>query len=144
MQLLANTRGRQVLTGVRVAVITMHRNNFSYRKIGLALNLSKTTVQTLVQHWKKTGQIAASPRSGRPSKCNERDLHKLGWIVRSKKNSTVHTIRCKFNEGRNNKISLRTIRRMLKKLDFHRRVLKKGEVIRDYNSVVFSYWFLRH
>lgn len=59
-------------------------------KVGEIINLSKSTVQTILKNFKRSESYESLPRTGRPSKLNERLRRKIvREIIEKPKKSSV-------------------------------------------------------
>ena len=56
----------------RDKVVEKFKAGLGYKKISQALNISRSTVQSIIQKWKKYGTTANLPRHGRPPKLTVR------------------------------------------------------------------------
>ncbi|XP_061654115.1 male-specific lethal 3 homolog isoform X1 [Phyllopteryx taeniolatus] len=62
---------------VRDKVVENFRAGLGYKKISQALNISRSTVQSIIRKWKEHGTTATLPRNGRPPKLNGRPKRAL-------------------------------------------------------------------
>ena len=49
--------GKELSLDIKKSIIYLHKNKQGYQKIATTLNLSKTTVVKVVQHYQKFGTI---------------------------------------------------------------------------------------
>ena len=72
---------------LRKAICNMSSNNLSYQTIANQLNISKSTVASIVQKFKKTGECSGGHSSGRPEKLTEREKRLLKMKIKPLINS---------------------------------------------------------
>ena len=63
---------KELTRQVRDKVVEKFKAGLGYKKISQALNISRSTVQSIIQKWKKYGTTANLPRHGRPPKLTVR------------------------------------------------------------------------
>ena len=99
------------------------------------LNVPKSNVIDVCWKFSDTGSVENKPRSGRPKKIKPRDYRQLERIVKTNRRSLLSNITTKFNEGRPDPVSKRTIQHNLHiKHNYRRSVVKKKLVF--YNKDV--------
>ena len=73
------------------------------------LNVPKSNVINICRKFSDTGSVENKPRSERPKKIKPRDYRQLERIVKTNCRSLLSDITTKFNEGRPDPMSKRTI-----------------------------------
>ena len=74
---------------MKTLIIFHLKNNKSQRKLSLELGISRSTIKSFWNKYRKTGIINDLPRCGRPTKTTPREQKKL--IIMSKGNPTKTT-----------------------------------------------------
>jgi transposase len=64
-------------------VYWLNKEKYSMSRIAKVINISKATVQVVIERIRKTGTPVPKPRPGRSKKLDERDLRSLKTIMRS-------------------------------------------------------------
>ena len=82
------------------------------------LNVPKSHVIDVCRKFSDTGSVENKPRSGGPKKIKPRDYRQLERIVKTNRQSLLSDITTKFNEGRPDSVSRRTIKYNLHKHNY--------------------------
>ncbi|CAB1444407.1 unnamed protein product [Pleuronectes platessa] len=61
---------------VRDKVVEKYEAGLGYKKISRALNISLSTIKSIIRKWKEYGTTANLPRGGRPPKLKSRTRRK--------------------------------------------------------------------
>lgn len=114
-------------------VIELIRNGHSRHKVSDMLNIPKSTVIDVARKFFDTGSVENNPRSGQPAKMKERDYHGLERLVKMHRWESLSDITSKYNEGKTETVSKRTIQRHLHKHEYRRCVSKRKLVVTEVN-----------
>ncbi len=72
--------GKELSEDLRIRIVALHKDGRGYKKFGNSLELSNSTVATVVQRFSKTGFTRNRPLKGRSKKlspCAVRQVQKL-------------------------------------------------------------------
>ena len=130
------TKKREVSSSLRDKCIGLFTANYSFSQISNVLSLPKSTIQYIVNKWKRFGDTKNTKRSGKPRKISNRGLRVLNKVVRENRWSTLGNIPTEFNKGNNNYISsttITTIRRRLNEYGFRSRIPARKPLISENN-----------
>src|SRR4051812_3815754 len=114
-------RHRQLTDFERGEIVGGWKCGFTGEEIGDALGRPKSTVNNVINKYKKFGRTTVAPRRGRPRKLNVRDTRRLIRIVKEDRRQAVDEITEKFNSALTISVSAVTIRRTLYENGFHGR-----------------------
>ncbi|CAB1418210.1 unnamed protein product [Pleuronectes platessa] len=67
---------KELTKQVRDKVVEKYEAGLGYKKISRALNISLSTVKSIIRKWKEYGTTANLPRGGRPPKLKSRTRRK--------------------------------------------------------------------
>jgi transposase len=104
---------RKLSDAERWQAIGMIQTGMTYRRVGEYLNVSHSVIVRLVQHWRRTGGVEESKRTGRPRKTTEREDRLLKRLARQSPFDTANTLRSRWNTQ--TRISRSTVNRRLNK-----------------------------
>ena len=127
------TKKREVSSSLRDQSIGLFKANYSFSQISKVLSLPKSTIQYIVNKWKRFGDTKNAPRSGRPRKISKRGLRVLIKVVRENRWSTLGNITTEFNKDNKDHISSTTIRRRLNEYGFRSRIPARKPLISENN-----------
>ena len=113
---------REVSSSLRDQCIGLFKANYSFSQISKVLSLPKSTMQYIVNKWKRFGDTKNAPRSSRPRKISKRGLRVIIKVVRENRSSTLGNISTEFNKGDKEHISSNIIRRRLMNHVFRSRI----------------------
>ncbi|KAI6656175.1 hypothetical protein LOD99_1508 [Oopsacas minuta] len=109
---------KEISKSLRNQAVGLFRGgNHTYRQISSLLNVSLSSIHSIVSRWKKFGNPENLPRSGRPRKLLQRDIRVVKRIVRKNRFKTLKLLSNQVNESSIN-ISKRTLGRTLKEIGF--------------------------
>ena len=63
---------KELSKDLRDKVFERHRSGDGYKNISKALSIPWSTIKTIIKKWKAYGTIKTLPRSGRPSKLDDK------------------------------------------------------------------------
>ncbi|XP_065679858.1 uncharacterized protein LOC136094166 [Hydra vulgaris] len=114
-------------------IISHHQNGKSLSQIREMLCIPISTVQSIIKKFSTEGSVQNKPRTGRPKILSERTEN---WLVRKikmqpKLSAPKLTKDLELDLGQS--VSVQTVRRCLKKQNFHRRVARKKPFISKKN-----------
>ncbi|CAB1424822.1 unnamed protein product [Pleuronectes platessa] len=67
---------KELTKQVRDKVVEKYEAGLGYKKISRALNISLSTIKSIIRKWKEYGTTANLPRGGRPPKLKSRTRRK--------------------------------------------------------------------
>ena len=100
-------KGKDVSDEVRAVVCTMFTNGKKVTAIAKDLSMPRGTVNTIIQRYKKTGQIKMGKRAGRPPKLTPRDERRLSRLILRNRRTPLMQILDTFNASNDVSISKR-------------------------------------
>lgn len=137
-------KGKPISIEKRAALITLHQEGYSVRKIGEKLNLPKSTVSCTICKYRESGSLNDKNRQG-PSRITTNADDRLITII-SKRNRmlTAPQITATFNRGRDKPVSVSTIKRRLQENGLHGRVAVRKPLLRKVNRQKRLQWAKNH
>lgn len=125
---------KEISTDVRKLVIKFLNEGKSMAKVGEILNLSKSTVQTILNNYKKNKSFESLPRTGRPLKLDERIRRKiLREVTENPKKSSIE-IKNDIKRYYGIEVHADTVRRCLKKSGLQSCIARKKPYISHINK----------
>lgn len=118
-------RGIALSVDLRKRVIDLHQKGISYKKISEKLSVPKSTIQSLVAHFTKTGTLAAIPNPGKSSLTTPAENRFLNKIVRKNRRSTVASIKEKWESAIGKTMSNETCRKKIHSLGINSYKVRK-------------------
>ena len=120
---------KQLSNTVRELIVTMFKNGTTVTDINKQTNIPRTTVSTVIQKFRNSGEASTSRRSGRPQTLTAREKRRLGFLVNTSRRTPLKKIYATFNEKREHKLSKRTLDRYCRELGFTRAPNTKKQVL---------------
>ncbi|XP_055377130.1 uncharacterized protein LOC129609224 [Condylostylus longicornis] len=118
----------------RELIIKYHLEGFSLNEIAKIIKRSKSTVQYIVQNFKKTGSVNYNKKSGGPRKLNEREERHILHEIKKNPKMSGTTIAKRVSQTYKKDVSNRTIQRLLNRNGFHAYTPRKKPLISDNNK----------
>lgn len=122
-------KSKEIGADERKIILKLRDEGKSYREIARTIGRSHSSVQYVVQNFKSTNSILSKPRSGRPSKLTEREKRTILGSVKQNPRITAIQIKSNIKESFGKEIHEDTVRKILKKSDFHGRVARRKPFI---------------
>lgn len=118
---------------MRKLIIRLRKENKSYGEIAKIVNMSRSSIQTVVKNYNKYQTTENRHRSGRPSKLTDRDKRDVIRIVTANPKTSAVDI-AKYLEKLNEvSVHPETVRNVLRANDFHSRIPRKKPFISKVN-----------
>lgn len=136
----------------RKIVIQQHLEGKSEREISKLVNKSKSTVHDIISRYKENGFIANKERAPRSKKLSARDESMVLREVKKNPFTSAPKLTAMVKEASGTEVNPETIRRLLRKNEFHGRVPRKKPLIskknqndrlvfaRQYMAKGFDFW----
>lgn len=121
---------KELTRQVRDKVVEKFKAGLGYKKISQALNISRSTVQSIIQKWKKYGTTANLPRHGRPPKLTERARRALVREAAKRPMITLEELQ-KSTAQVGESVHRTTISRALHKSGLHGRVARRKPLLKE-------------
>ena len=109
----------EVPRAIRELVIKLRKDGLSMKRISEMTKKSKSTVQYIIERYRKLHSLEDRDRSGRPSKLN--GVHKRNIIRQVRENPRISApqLAADLMVSYNIKVSTQTVRNVLKKSGYH-------------------------
>lgn len=117
----------------RKIIIDLWKRGKSLRLIAETVNRRHSSIQKVIMNYKSTGLLTSKPRSGRPSALSIRESRFIIRSVKINPRLSASQIAKSVAERFQKNVSLTTIRRELKKHNYHGRVARKKPFISRVN-----------
>lgn len=85
-------RGKALSANLGQSIIKTHKNGISARKISISHSVPRSTVQDIINLFKKTGGIIESKKTGRTSKISKGDTRALKRIIKANRRSNAREL----------------------------------------------------
>lgn len=112
------SRGKTLSEDLRRIIVEKREDGESYKQIGNALHISKSTIQYVVKHFKETGRVAPLKSKGRPRKLTQRDLRRLHRHFRKNRQITAADLVVWAKENLTKTVSKSTMQRYVHRLHY--------------------------
>lgn len=116
--------GKVLSKDLRDKVVKRHKLGEGYKKISKALAIPLSTIQSIIKTWKAYGTTNTLPRSGRPSKLDDRARRKLIREATKRPKATLKDLQV-FMAGTGLSVHVTTISQVLHKAGLYGRVARK-------------------
>lgn len=116
------TNRRQYSDDVRGEIVGLHKAGKTQRQISTTTGVPHQSVNSVIQHWKKTNTVTCAKRAGRPPKFTDDVKNFVDKLIQKKDKTTSEEIKQKLVEhyGRTYEHSDRHIRRIRQELGYHK------------------------
>lgn len=119
----------EISISVRNLVINLRKEQKSYGEIAKTVNVSRSTVQTIIKNYNKKGNTENQPRSGRPKKLSRRDVSSILKEVSVDLKIIAPKLAEHIEKCFNKNVHPKTIQRALHENGFKSRVARKNPLI---------------
>lgn len=133
-------KNRELSENERSGVIGLWKGRKSTREIANIVNRPQSTVNSVIQRYKRRGNVANAERKGRPKILTDRDKRKIIKEAKSDRTMSLDELTDKFQESLNISISRNTIRSALHELGHYGRVAKKKPLVSEKNRKKRLFW----
>ncbi|GES75580.1 aminoacyl tRNA synthase complex-interacting multifunctional protein 1-like [Rhizophagus clarus] len=100
-------------------IVGLSKINLSVRKIAKVLLKAKSTVQDIINKYRKCGLITAAPQSGRPHILTSRNTRILTKMVKKNKQTSLEELTEDFNNSLQISVSSKIVSRKLHKEGYY-------------------------
>ena len=125
---------------VRAVICTMCKNGEKVTHIAKDLSVPRGTVDTIIQRYKKTGQIKKGKRAGRHPKLTPRDERRLSRLILRNRRTPLMQILSTFNASNDISISKRTFDKYCRRMGFSRGPASKKQVLQLRHRMIRLEW----
>jgi transposase len=127
-------KGSEVKTPEKKIILNLHKENKSYADISAIVKRPRSTIQSIIQKFKKTGSLRNSPRCGRPRKLSARDERKILQIIKAKPSTSASSIAIELRNYHNKVVHAKTVSRCLRRAGFYNRMARRKPFISKVNQ----------
>lgn len=124
---------KEVSAGERKIILKLRKEGKSFREIGKMIGRTHSSVQYVVEAFKKTKSIVPKPRSGRPSILTVREKRTILQSVKANPRLTASKICENIKNLFDKDLHEDTVRKFLKKDGYHARVARRKPFISEVN-----------
>lgn len=124
---------KQTTVEVRQLAIDHHKNSKSLGEIAKIINRSRSTVQYIISRYKKENRVGNKVKISPKKKLTEYDERWILRKVRENPGISAPKISAELKIYLNKEVSESTIRRLLRKNDYHGRVARNKPLINERN-----------
>lgn len=123
------SKGREISVSERKIIIKLWKDGKSFRKIGHIIGRTYSSVQRVINNFKKTGILTSKPRSGRPKILSAREERTVVNMVKVNPRITSSKIVENVNQAFKKCICAETARKILRKAGYRGRVARRKPFI---------------
>lgn len=124
---------KEICADERGIILKLRNEGKSLREIAKTMGRSHSSIQYVIKNFQSTGSILSKARTGRPSKLTEREKRTILASVKENPRITASKISENLRESFSKHIHEDTVRKILKKNDYHGRVARRKPYISDIN-----------
>lgn len=117
----------------RNIIIRLYQQGNSLREIGSTVSRSHSTIQYIINKYKKTGSVANQHRSGRPTKVSERDKRFILNQIKKDPFETSAKVAEKLKEATGTEVTPRTVRNKLHEAGLKSRIARRKPLLSKVN-----------
>lgn len=137
-------RGKSIGVATRSRIITLHEEGYASRQIGERLNVAPSTIKYTIRRYRETGDLEDRDRPGPSRITTQADDRHLQLISKRNRRKTAPEIASEFNRGRQQPISVTTVKRRLAEGKLHGRVAARKPLLRRGNRLKRLQWAREH
>ena len=116
------TPRKELSNDVKEVIVSLFRSGLKQQEISRRLEIPRTTISSVIDHFRKRGNVENIPRKGKQSKLDDRDVRKLLRSVKENRKRSLADVTALFNENRVSTVSKRTLQTTLYKQGYFRRI----------------------
>lgn len=124
-------RGKPLSEDVRKIIISSCKSGKSAYKIAEDLHLARSTVQSIIQHYKKTGKISSLKKTGRPRITTPAENRVLKKIIKKNRRARAGELTVKWREMIKKDVSVDTCKRVMKRMGYGFYTAKEKPLLTD-------------
>ena len=124
-----STKRKEINSSEMKIIIWQWKQGKTLRKIGEMVERSHSSIQGVINSYKKTGNFISKPRSGRPSILNKREKRYVVNLVKKTPKISCTGIVSEVSQQFNKNLHINTIRRIIKNNGYNSRVSRKKPFI---------------
>lgn len=128
----------------RIEVWALREEGLSWNQLVSRTGKDRKTLRRICKRVKETGNFKDKPRSGRPSKLNDRDRRRVVGILRKSKVKTAEAVRKEASASLHVKVCRNTIAKALKESGFVCRVKRKKPLLTKQHKQKRFAWAKKH
>lgn len=102
-------RGATVSEEMRKIIVQFSKNGKSSSEIGKEMKVPSSTIRSILNKYKKTGNYRATRAPGRPAIINAYDIRALERIIKAKRHSSITDLQANWNQMTGKHITKETI-----------------------------------
>lgn len=137
-------KGKPLSVKNRSAILTLHQEGYTIRKIAEKLKFSKSTVHLIINRFKETGGLEDKNRPGRSRATTSAEDQHIKLISKRNRRLTAPEIASQINQDRNKPVSVSTVKRRLQEADLHGRIATRKPLLRRGNKQKRLLWAKTH
>lgn len=118
-------KGKELTFEERKIIIKLFQENKKEREIAQIVSRTQSTVHSFIQHFRNTGAVITKPRSGRPSKVNDRLRAVIVREVKANPRISATKIAANVAGSRDVHLTPQTVRNVLKNDGYNGRNARK-------------------
>ena len=143
---MPKTKGKENTSPeLRALIYTNYNEGMSSSDLAAIFHTTPRTIQRIIKNYQERGHHEDTPRSGRPSKLNDRAIRHLNYTLEGNRQQTLSDITTSINSALTSPVHPRTVRRALhSQLNMHSRVAAKKPFLKDTHKKARLAWARTH
>ena len=125
---------REISTALREKVISFYKQGLSVRKVASRLDLVHTTVQYIIQKYRKTATVVNTPGRGRKAKTTVRTDRYIRQLAMKNRKLSAKKIASEVQEATGTSLCPQSVRNRLNDTGLSGRIARKKPYISDRNK----------
>lgn len=136
-------KGKELTSSEKEAIVSLSTANIKLREISQITGKPISTICSFLKRRKSTGTSENKARTGRPKKCSEQGERRIFRQVKKNRRQSLRELTNELNENGQFAVSESTVKRILNREGYRRRLVKKKMRIRNENKVKRVNWCRR-
>ena len=128
----------------KAKIIALKEAKLSWNKISSQLNIPRSTIRSIWKKYTETNTTDNKSCTGRPKKFTDRDERNLVRLIKKNRKLSLRQLTTKFNDTYPSKMSLRTIRRILKRRKIKSYVAQKKFLLTNRHRSIRKDWWKQY
>lgn len=112
------SRGKPLSKDLRISIVKAHEKGISARRISVSHSVPRSTVQDIINLYRRSGGVDQKVKTGRPSTITDANKRALRRIVKTNRRSNTKEITVLWRDSIGKSISMSTTKRTIRKIGF--------------------------
>lgn len=133
-------KGKELCLEEKQSILSLRKASLTLQEISDIIGRPLSTVHTFLKRHGTTKDVENKPRSGRPKKCSAQDERQIFRMVKMNRRQSLTELTNVRNEIGPGTVSESTVKRILNRDGYRRRLVKKKMRVREVNKTKRVKW----